>query len=308
MVRIVFMGSPEFAIPSLMGLAAHFSVVGVVTQSDKPAGRGRKLSPPAVKVRAEELGIPVLQPLRLKNTEVFAQLTTWAPDVIVVAAYGKILRQNVLDLPKYGCINVHASLLPRWRGAAPIQASILHGDDKSGVSIMRMEAGLDTGPVLARRELEILPEDTGESLTMRLAELGAELLVATLPAYLAGEIEPKAQNETLATYAPMINKEEGELDFSLKADELARKVRAFNPWPGAYLDWEGGRLKVHRAHVVPEKGLESGRRAKIAKMPAVAARDGWLVLDEVQPPGKKPMPGNVFLNGARQWAADAGEE
>ncbi|MDX9864843.1 MAG: methionyl-tRNA formyltransferase [Anaerolineaceae bacterium] len=308
MVRIVFMGSPEFAIPSLMGLAAHFSVVGVVTQPDKPAGRGRKLSPPAVKVRAEELGIPVLQPLRLKNTEVFAQLTTWAPDVIVVAAYGKILRQNVLDLPKYGCINVHASLLPRWRGAAPIQASILHGDDKSGVSIMRMEAGLDTGPVLARRELEILPEDTGESLTMRLAELGAELLVATLPAYLAGEIEPKAQNETLATYAPMINKEEGELDFSLKADELARKVRAFNPWPGAYLDWEGGRLKVHRAHVVPEKGLESGRRAKIAKMPAVAARDGWLVLDEVQPPGKKPMPGNVFLNGARQWAADAGEE
>ena len=190
------MGSPEFAIPSLESLAAQYHVAGVVTQPDKPAGRGRKLAPPPVKVKAQELGIPVIQPSSLKSDEVFATLTSWAPDVIIVAAYGKILRQNVLDLPTYGCINVHASLLPRWRGASPIQASILHGDEQSGVSIMRMEAGLDTGPVLAMRALDILPEDTGVSLTLRLAELGAALLVEVLPAYLAGKIEPKAQDDT----------------------------------------------------------------------------------------------------------------
>ncbi len=228
--------------------------------------------------------------------------------MIVVAAYGKILRQNVLDLPNFGCINVHASLLPRWRGASPIQASILHGDEQSGVSIMRMEAGLDTGPVLAMRELDILPDDTGESLTMRLAELGAELLVEVLPQYLAGEIDPQAQDDALATYAPMIKKEEGELDLSWTAEACERKVRAFFPWPGTYLDWDGGRLKVHQAHVVPALGLRPGQRGKIAKMPAVAARDGWLVLDEVQPSGKKPMPGKVFLNGARHWVIDERKE
>jgi methionyl-tRNA formyltransferase len=308
MVRIVFMGSPEFSIPSLTGLAAQYSVVGVVTQPDKPAGRGRKLAPPPVKLQAEKLGIPVIQPPRLKSDEVFAQLTAWAPDVIVVAAYGKILRQNVLDLPKFGCINVHASLLPRWRGASPIQASILHGDEQSGVSIMRMEAGLDTGPVLAMRELDILPDDTGESLTMRLAELGADLLVEVLPQYLAGEIDPQAQDDALATYAPMIKKEEGELDLSGTAEACERKVRAFFPWPGTYLDWDGGRLKVHQAHIVPALGLRLGQRGKIAKTPAVAARDGWLVLDEVQPTGKKPMPGKVFLNGARHWVIDERKE
>ena len=301
MVNIVFMGSPEFAIPSLESLAAQYHVAGVVTQPDKPAGRGRKLAPPPVKVKAQGLGIPVIQPPSLKSDEVFAQLTSWAPDVIIVAAYGKILRQNVLDLPTFGCINVHASLLPRWRGASPIQASILHGDEQSGVSIMRMEAGLDTGPVLAMRALDILPEDTGESLTLRLAELGAPLLVEVLPAYLAGKIEPKAQDDTLATYAAMIKKEEGELDFSQSADELVRRVRAFNPWPGAYLDWEGSRLKVHQGHVIPASGLRPGQRGVIEKKPAVAARDGWLVLDEVQPTGKKPMVGKVFLNGARNW-------
>lgn len=307
MVNIVFMGSPEFAIPSLESLAAQYHVAGVVTQPDKPAGRGRKLAPPPVKVKAQELGIPVIQPSSLKSDEVFAQLTSWAPDVIIVAAYGKILRQNVLGLPTFGCINVHASLLPRWRGASPIQASILHGDEQSGVSIMRMEAGLDTGPVLAMRALDILPEDTGESLTLRLAELGAALLVEVLPAYLAGKIEPKAQDDTLATYAAMIKKEEGELDFSRTADELVRKVRAFNPWPGAYLDYEGSRLKIHQGHVVPASGLRPGQRDVIEKKPAVAARDGWLVLDEVQPTGKKPMAGKVFLNGARNWIMGEGE-
>lgn len=298
------MGSPEFAIPSLVGLVEHFSVVGVVTQPDKPAGRGRKLAPPPVKVKAEELGIPVIQPLKLKSDEVFEQLTAWAPDVIVVAAYGKILRQNVLDLPKFGCVNVHASLLPRWRGAAPIQAAILSGDERSGVSIMRMEAGLDTGPVLAMRATDIQPEDTGELLTMRLAKLGADLLLDVLPAHLDGKLIPQEQDDNLATYAPMIKKQEGELDFSLTAEACERKVRAFNPWPGAYLDWEGGRLKVHQAHVVPADGLTSRQRGKVAKMPAVAASNGWLLLDEVQPSGKKAMAGKVFLNGARQWLAD----
>lgn len=303
MVKIAFMGSPDFALPSLRELAEKFPIVGVVTQPDKPAGRGRNMTPPPVKVLAESLDIPVLQPQRLNSPEVFEKLTNWAPDLIVVAAYGKILRQNVLDLPRFGCINVHASLLPRWRGAAPIQAAILHGDEKTGISIMCMEAGLDTGPVLAQRETDILPSDTGESLTERLAEMGASLLVETLPAYLAGELKSVQQGDDFATYAEMINKEDGALEFSENVAELERKVRAFYPWPGAFLYWDGNLLKVHQAHVSPADGLTVEQRGIIDKMPAIAARDGWLVLDEVQPSGKKPMPGKVFLNGARNWVS-----
>lgn len=306
MVKIVFMGSPEFAIPALAGLAEQYEIAGVITQPDKPAGRGRRLASPLIKVKAESLGIPVIQPVRLKNAEAYEQLAAWSPDLIVVAAYGQILQQNILNLPGFGCLNVHASLLPRWRGASPIQAAILHGDQKSGVSIMRMEAGLDTGPVLAQRETGILPEDTGETLSGRLADMGASLLLEVLPDYLTGKLIPQAQDDALATYAKMIKKQEGELDFSLPGVELERKVRAFNPWPGAYLQWEGGRLKVHQARVAAASGLKVGQRGKIDKLPAVAIVDGWLVLEEVQPSGKKPMSGKVFLNGARQWMS--GEE
>jgi methionyl-tRNA formyltransferase len=298
--HIVFMGSPEFALPTLQTLAAHYPVVGVITQPDQPAGRGRVMTPPPIKTLAEHLGLPVIQPRRLRAPEPMAQLHAWNPDLIVVAAFGQILRANVLDLPPHGCLNVHASLLPRWRGAAPIQAAILHGDAETGVTIMKMDPGIDTGPTLARRALPISPTDTAETLSTQLAHLGADLLLETLPAYLRGTLLPQPQDDTHATYAPMLKKEDGALDFTHPAEALARKVRAYNPWPGAYLEWAGGTLKVHRAHA--EEGTPTtGPLTRVGKLPAVGTAEGFLVLDEVQPPGKKPMPGQVFLNGARDW-------
>jgi len=303
--RIIFMGSPDFALPTLRLLAAHYSLVGVVTQPDKPAGRGRVLTSPPVKLLAQELGLPVIHPLRLRESEAMAQLHAWQPDLIVVAAFGKILRPAVLDLPRFGCINVHASLLPRWRGAAPIQTAILHGDAEAGITIMRMDPGVDTGLVLSQRALPILSEDTAGTLSAKLAELGAQLLIDTLPGYLSGTILPQPQGNAEPTYAPMLKKEDGQLDFARPAEELARRVRAFNPWPGAFILWDGQILKVHHAHAVgagPGPAPTPGARLVHQDLPAIAASQGLLVLDEVQPAGKKPMPGKVFLQGAKNWA------
>ena len=298
---MVFMGSPDFALPTLRRLAANYSVVGVVTQPDRPAGRGQQLTPPPVKTLAQQLGLDVIQPERLRRPESFAQLAAWAPELIVVTAFGQILRQNVLDLPRLGIINVHASLLPRWRGAAPIQAALLHGDAVSGASIMKLDAGVDTGPILARREVQILPEDTTASLSPRLAEAGAELLIEILPDYLAGNLVLAAQDETQATYAAMIQKEEGRLDFNLASQTLVNRVRAFYPWPGAFLLWQDLPLKVHQAHVQAGPDAQPGTRAVLDRFPAVHAADSWLVLDLIQPAGKKPMSGRDFLAGARGW-------
>ncbi len=295
------MGSPEFALPSLERLAELYLVVGVVTQPDRPAGRGMTLTPPPIKRLADRLGIATIQPEKLRAPGAFEQLQAWQPDLIVVTAFGQILRQNVLDLPRLGCINVHASLLPRWRGAAPIQAALLHGDEISGVTIMRMDAGVDTGPMLAQRSEPILPEDSAASLGERLARLGAALLVETLPGYLSGQVQPQPQDESLATRAPMLKKEDGLLDFGRPARDLAHKVQAFNPWPGAYFPWQDGILKVHRAHSIAGDQRGVGERQSIAGKPAIVCGDGWLVLDEVQPAGKKAMPGEVFLRGARDW-------
>lgn len=300
-LRVVFMGSPEFALPSLRNLAKHYQVVGVISQPDRPAGRGQTLTPPPVKVLAESLGLAVIQPSRLRAPEAFEQLQAWQPDLIVVTAYGQILRPQVLDLPRYGCINVHASLLPRWRGAAPVQAAILHGDAQSGATIMVMDPGVDTGPILSQRAVDILPEDTADTLGERMAEAGAQLLIETLPNYLGGRLTPQAQDESRATYAPMLKKEDGRLDFSLPAINLERRVRAFTPWPGAYLLWQGQLLKVLRAEVVSGQGVAEGQTAVQAGSPLVGCAEGALRLLEVQPAGKKPMPGKVFLNGARQW-------
>lgn len=301
--KIVFMGSPEFALPTLRGLAANYTVVGVVTQPDRPAGRGRGLTPPPVKQLALQLGLPVIQPQRLKEPDAMQQIQEWAPDAIVVAAFGQILRPAVLDLPRFGCINVHASLLPRWRGAAPIQAAILEGDQQTGITIMRMDPGVDTGPILSQQATPILPEDTAGSLAERLAELGALLLLDTLPAYLSGEVQPQPQQEALATYAPMLNKADGQLDFSQPADVLARRVRAFHPWPGAFTLWEGQVLKILRAHPVETTSPVPGSTTIYAGQPALACAAGLLVLDEVQPAGKRPMPGEVFLRGAKNWGS-----
>jgi methionyl-tRNA formyltransferase len=300
--RVVFMGSPDFSLPALNALHDAFNVVGVVTQPDKPAGRGRQLQAPPVKTLAEQLGIPVYQPQRVKSAEAIQPIADWMPDVIVVAAYGHILRDNLLGLPPHGCLNVHASLLPRWRGAAPINAAILHGDEETGVTIMQMDAGLDTGAMLTKAATPIGADETAGELFVRLAELGAELLVKTLPAYMNGDLDPEAQDDALATYAPMLTKADAELDFSTPAPKLARMVRAYNPWPGAWLAWHGQPLKVHRASVKAVKRGGVGRRMVEDGLPVLNTSHGLLLLDEVQPAGKARMSGAAFLNGARDWA------
>ena len=295
------MGSPDFALPTLRALASAYDVVGVVTQPDRASGRGRALKSPPVKLLAGELNIPTIQPEKLRMTEAMEQLRAWDPDLIVVAAFGQILRKDVLELPRYGCINIHASLLPRWRGAAPINAAILHGDKETGVTIMKMDVGLDTGPMLAKRSVRLTRDDTAGSVIETLSHVGADLLIETLPDYLSGKVQPVPQPEEGATYAPMLKKEEGRLDFTRPAEELERRVRAFNPWPGAFMDFDGTLLKVHRAHT--EAGnAQAGERLVYRDQPAVGAGDGLLILDEVQPAGKKPMNGKSFLAGARHWA------
>ena len=304
MIRVVFMGSPEFALPSLRALAGAYKVVGVVTQPDRASGRGRELKPPPVKTLALELGIPVMQPEKLRAPEAMEALRAWSPDLIVVAAFGQILKQDVLDLPRFGCLNIHASLLPRWRGAAPIQSAILHGDEETGVTIMKMDAGLDTGAMLAKKSMRIPPDGTAGSVADALSQLGADLLIEILPRWMAGEIKPEPQDDSLSTYAPMLKKEEGRLDFTREAVELERQVRAFNPWPGAFMDFDGAILKIHRAHVgqIDNLSYKEGQRLVWQNQPAIGARSGLLVLDEVQPAGKKSMSGKSFLAGARHWA------
>jgi methionyl-tRNA formyltransferase len=297
-IRVVFMGSPDFAVPSLKALAEVYPVVGVVTQPDREAGRGRTLVSPPVKLAALELSLPVIQPEKLRAPEAMAQLQAWNPDLIVVAAFGQILHPAVLDLPRYGCVNLHGSLLPRWRGAAPIQAAILAGDRETGVTIMKMDSGVDTGPMLSQRAMPIKLDDTAGSLFERMSTLGAEVLMETLPGYLDGLIQPRPQPEEGVTYASMLKKEDGLLDFTLSAENLTRRVRAFNPWPGAFFEWQGGLMKVHQAHAV--EGLaEPGAHLKFQKMPAIGTGDGILVLDIVQPAGKKAMEGKAFLAGTR---------
>ena len=299
--RIVFMGSPEFALPSLKQLAHHYDVVGVITQPDRASGRGRELKAPPVKTLALELNLPIIQPQKLREPDAMGQLSDWNPDLIVVAAFGQILRKDVLELPRYGCINVHASLLPRWRGAAPINAAILAGDEEIGVTIMKMDVGLDTGPMLSKKSIRLTSDLTTASALQTLSTLGADLLIETLPDYIAGKITPQPQPKEGATYAPMLKKEDGLLDFTRPADELERRVRAMNPWPGAWFEWNGNILKVQRAHVEQDKA-EAGKRLIAQNQPAVGAGGGILILDEVQPPGKKLMSGKSFLSGARDWA------
>lgn len=302
MTRIVFMGSPEFAVPSLRALQREYSIVGVVTQPDRPAGRGKQLRSPAIKLEATKLGLPVIQPAKLGDSGSLHQIQDWSPDLIVVAAFGQLLRSDLLRLPPQGCVNVHASLLPRWRGAAPIQAAIAAGDPETGVTIMKMNEGLDTGDIISQRSLPINRSDTGGSLSRKLSELGAELLVETLPQYLTGELRVRPQDSGWATKAPSLRKEDGLLDPSTPAEVLERRVRALNPWPGAYIDAQGRRLKIHEAHVVSEHAA-AGTRIVVEGLPGIATIKDALLLDTVQPPGKRTMGGRDFLAGVRDWAS-----
>lgn len=297
------MGTPDFAVPVLTALTGAHQVVGVVTQPDRPAGRGRRLTPSPVKQVALERGLPLAQPQSLRTPGAVAQLAAWEPEVIIVAAFGQILRQNVLDLPPHGCLNVHASLLPRWRGAAPVPAAILAGDEVTGVTIMQMDAGLDTGPILAQREERLQPDDTRATLEGRLARLGAGLLVETLPAYLEGNLLPRPQPEEGVTYARQLRKEDGLLDWSRPAAELDRRVRAFTPWPGAFTMWHGQRLKVLRAVPLPAWRGDAPPDTVVALADgvAVAASEGALRLEEVQLAGKRPMDIAPFLRGQHNF-------
>jgi len=299
-IRVVFMGSPDFALPSLLALDTAFDVVGVVTQPDRPAGRGRRLYPPDVKVLAEQLGLPIIQPKTLKARDALDQLEAWNPDVIVVAAFGQILRDEVLTLPKSGCVNVHASLLPRWRGAAPVQAALLQ-DEVTGVTIMKMDQGLDTGPIISQKKVAIPESMTASGLFDQLAQVGADLLIDTLPRYISGELIPIEQDESRATYAPRLKKEDGKLDFSQPALILARQVRAYDPWPGTFHFIADTRLKILQAHAVKFPDAVPEKRYVYEDKPAFGTAEGILVLDEVQLEGKNAVWGEEFLRGAKQW-------
>jgi len=302
--RIVFFGTPPFAVPALRACLELGEVVAVVTQPDRPRGRGQHLSPPAVKEEAERAGVPVLQPPRLKGTDFADRLSALRPDLGMVAAYGRILPPEVLAAPRLGCVNVHASLLPRWRGAAPIQWAIASGDAETGVCLMQMEAGLDTGPVLAVRRTPILPTDTSETLHARLAELGGELVRQELPRLLAGALTPRPQPSEGVTLARMVEKEDGRIDWTRPAIELERRVRAFDPWPGLWTDVRGDRLRIWRAEVAPGAGAPGTVLTASGGVLEVATGERALRLLELQPEGRRRMSAAEFLSGHRLAPGD----
>jgi len=298
-LRIVFFGTPDFAVPSLSALLAGADpVVGAVCQPDKPAGRGRHVTAPAVKRVAAAAGVPVLQPEKLRSVEVLDALRRWAPDLIVVAAYGKILPTAVLDLPAHGCINVHASLLPKYRGAAPIQWAILRGEEVTGVTIMQMNERMDAGDILLQRETRIGGDETYGELQTQLADIGAHALMETIARLHAGTLRPQTQREEEVVLAPMIEKEDGRIDWTLSAAGIARRVRAFNPWPSAFTHLGGKLLKIHRAHVDNAVGQSApGSVVHVDGGIAVATGEGRLILDELQLEGRRRLSAAEFLRG-----------
>lgn len=311
--RVIFMGTPDFATPSLRALIdgaqpgriwpGGLTVAAVVTRPDKPVGRGRQMVYSPVKQLALEAGLPVLQPGPLRQPEAQAALQALAPDLIVVAAFGQILPRAALDLPAGGCLNVHASLLPRWRGASPIAAAIRAGDSETGVTIMRMEEGLDTGAIVAMRATPIGADETTGALTDRLAALGADLLTETLPGWLVGDIIPTPQDESRATMTRPLRKEDGRLDWRLPATELARIARSVTPWPGAFTTWQGKLLKTPEvAPISRENDLPPGTcyplpAGDAGGALACACGDGALALKVIQLEGKRAVPAADALRG-----------
>jgi methionyl-tRNA formyltransferase len=296
-LRIIFAGTPDFSVPPLQALLdSDHQVVAVYTQPDRPAGRGRKLAAGPVKQLALEHGVPVYQPASLKGEAEQAELQELDADLMVVVAYGLLLPQAVLDAPRLGCVNIHASLLPRWRGAAPIQRAILAGDEKTGITIMQMEAGLDTGPMIHVLECPIEAEDSGGSLHDRLSGLGAQALMAALPGIADGSAEHRVQDDTLANYARKLSKEEARLDWSRPAVELERQVRAFDPWPVAQTRYAGDTLRVWSAKAM-EGSAEPGRVVAAGRDGLdVGCGEGLLRITRLQLPGKRAMAVADFLN------------
>ncbi|QJD29143.1 methionyl-tRNA formyltransferase [Methylococcus geothermalis] len=297
-MNIVFAGTPAFAVPALHALiASGHSPCAVYTQPDRPAGRGRKLMASPVKQLAADYGIPVLQPESLKGPEELGRLRELAPDLMVVVAYGLILPTPILAVPRLGCVNIHASLLPRWRGAAPIQRAILAGDPETGVTLMRIEPRLDAGPMLAKRNCPIAGDDTAATLHDRLAGLGAEMLIELLPELEAGGLPGETQDEALVTYAEKIEKSEARIDWRQNAAQIDRRVRAFNPWPVAETTLEGTVLRIWAAQAL-DTPLDAapGTAVAASKNFDVACGQGTLRILEIQPPGKRRMSAADFLN------------
>lgn len=297
-IRTVFMGTPDFALATFKGLIdAGLNLVGVYTQPDRPKGRGKKLAAPPVKELALEHGIPVFQPRRLRDEQAVAELTELAPDLIVVVAYGQILPQSVLDLPKYGCINVHASLLPRHRGAAPINKAIVDGDEITGVTTMMMDIGLDTGDMLVKRSLPIFPSETAGQLHDRLALLGCEAMAETLARLCAGTLSREVQDDSLSTYASMMKKEDGCINWTHDATTIHNLVRGLDPWPAAYTTLDGQTLKIADTSVDDGEGAPGTVLRADADGVIVACGNGALRVNALQLPGKKRLSAADFVRG-----------
>lgn len=298
-MRVVFMGTPDFSVPALENIAKRYEVVAVVTQQDRPKGRGHKMQYTPVKEKAIELEIPVYQPKRVKDPEFVDILKTLKPDVIVVIAFGQILSKEILELPKYGCINVHASLLPKYRGAAPIQWAVINGDKKSGVTTMYMAEGLDTGDIIDTSEIVLDEKETGGSLFDKLADLGGQLILNTLDKLETGTATRTRQDDARSTYAGKITKELGKIDFTKSAVEIERLIRGLNPWPSAFTYMDDKMLKIWNADVLEETVEEEpGTITEVnKKFIKVATGEGYLLLKEIQLEGKKRMNVTSFLNG-----------
>jgi methionyl-tRNA formyltransferase len=306
-VRLIFMGTPDFAVPALEALiGGGYDIRAVYTQPDRKAGRGQKLVEPPVKEIAVAHSIQVLQPGSLKDDATAEYIESLAPDVIVVAAYGRLIPERILAIPRFGCVNIHPSLLPRHRGPSPVATAILEGDDKTGVTIMLLDAGMDSGPLLSRKEVTIDDNDTTGSLTAKLAELGAQMLRETLPEWLAGKIKPEPQDNSEATITRILTKLDGEIDWNLSAVQLWRQVRAFQPWPGTFTRWQGKQLKIIEA--LPLQHMKQGQPGKVIVLSGASAaplgvvcKEGVLGILRVQLEGKKEVTASEFIRGQRDF-------
>ena len=296
-MRIVFIGTGEIGVPTLRALQkSDHELVGAVTQPDKPAGREQKITAPPVKVAVSGCNIPILQPARIKEAAAIEQIRAFKPDVVVVMAYGQILPRAVLEIPKIACLNLHASLLPRWRGAAPIQAAIAAGDRETGITVMYMDEGLDTGDILLQLKIAILPTDTGGSLHDRLAKIAPEALLEALPVLANSSASRIPQNKAVASYAPKLDREAGRIDWNESANQIERKIRAYDPWPGAFADFDGRKLKVFTAAITDLRG-KPGEILRRDRELVVATSNASLSLTEVQFEGKRRMSAAEFLRG-----------
>jgi methionyl-tRNA formyltransferase len=301
-MRIVFMGTPEFAVPSLEALLkSDDQVVGIVTQPDRPKGRGQQLAPSPIKVLAQREHIPILQPVKMKAPEFLEPLAAWKPDLIAVTAFGRILHSGILKLPPMGCVNVHGSLLPKYRGAAPVQWAVINGDSETGITTMMMDEGMDTGAMLLQERIPILPDDTAGTLAPRLAVLGGRLLVETIRQLKAGILTPIPQNESQATMAPLLKKEDGVIDWSLAATALSNRVRGLSPWPGAYSFLLGERWTIWKAGAIPmQEHTAPGTIVQVTKQSLhVTTGNGLLEVTEIQPANSKRLTVAQYLSGHR---------